>query len=485
MKTKNKGRNEPSSTSSISMKKKDKKRKKISHEPISSLCNIVGISSDYEEATGTRSNLNNSLFAVNTATTGSRGGSRVNNHVTANNDLDDLESCLALMDQTIMNQQTTTNVTTTTDDDDQCLKDTTTSSSSQSQENTNHNHLWKGLFGSDVKSSSLKNQHLENEFYLPNIQIELARHKHMGELSQLLLSKCPKLRMPSFERWLIDSKLEERKKRNDIERTNIQLQMEEESNNGHLNFQQKKEMKWKQRMKRKRNELKSSLDRHLTSSGMRTLNEYDDVIPTMADIDDGATQRLIKEIQVSNGEDVENDNGMSTSALTICRELCQQACTAGRHIQNLNHHLGGPIHVNHYFNDKKSLSSNAVVKIMLKMDNASSNNSNDESSRMYSLIYSRKSKKGSDMKPFVLNINSQHYEKLRHMFNAIHKSNEKLLVKSHTNGRGEIIYSPATKIFHHLVFCILLRYASLAGGQQLFDLRGGGMQVRLLLYLHK
>mmetsp|Transcript_28602 Transcript_28602/g.33930 ORF Transcript_28602/g.33930 Transcript_28602/m.33930 type:complete len:319 (-) Transcript_28602:125-1081(-) len=36
--------------------------------------------------------------------------------------------------------------------------------------------------------------------------------------------------------------------------------------------------------------------------------------------------------------------------------------------------------------------------------------------------------------------------------------------------------TPATNIFHHLVFCVLVRYASLSGGQQLLDLRGGGMQ---------
>ena len=49
----------------------------------------------------------------------------------------------------------------------------------------------------------------------PPIRVELLRHKLMGELSSYLLGECKAggLRMPSFERWCIDSKLEEREKR--------------------------------------------------------------------------------------------------------------------------------------------------------------------------------------------------------------------------------------------------------------------------------
>lgn len=44
---------------------------------------------------------------------------------------------------------------------------------------------------------------------LPNPQLEVSRHFHTQQLSSFLLAKCPSLRMPSFERWWIDSKWEE------------------------------------------------------------------------------------------------------------------------------------------------------------------------------------------------------------------------------------------------------------------------------------
>jgi len=82
------------------------------------------------------------------------------------------------------------------------------------------------------------------------------------------------------------------------------------------------------------------------------------------------------------------------------------------------------------------------------------------------------------MKPFVVKINVQHYKKLKEMYNYMH--HEHLHVSSAKpipSTRDSIVkYSPSTNIFHHLVFCALIRYAALSGGQQLLDLRGGGMQ---------
>ncbi len=51
-----------------------------------------------------------------------------------------------------------------------------------------------------------------------------------------------------------------------------------------------------------------------------------------------------------------------------------------------------------------------------------------------------------------------------------------LLGVSSTSTRNIKYYTPATHIFHHLIFAMLVRYASLSGAQQLLDLRGGGMQ---------
>ncbi|KAL3784944.1 hypothetical protein ACHAW5_003624 [Stephanodiscus triporus] len=44
---------------------------------------------------------------------------------------------------------------------------------------------------------------------VPNVRIELARHLRTRDLSAFLLGSCPGLRMPTFERWLLDSRLEE------------------------------------------------------------------------------------------------------------------------------------------------------------------------------------------------------------------------------------------------------------------------------------
>ena len=44
---------------------------------------------------------------------------------------------------------------------------------------------------------------------IPNARIELARHLQTQSLSSFVLESCPGLRMPTFERWLLDSKLEE------------------------------------------------------------------------------------------------------------------------------------------------------------------------------------------------------------------------------------------------------------------------------------
>eukprot|EP00569_Conticribra_weissflogii_P012691 CAMPEP_0171382142 /NCGR_PEP_ID=MMETSP0879-20121228/33529_1 /TAXON_ID=67004 /ORGANISM="Thalassiosira weissflogii, Strain CCMP1336" /LENGTH=205 /DNA_ID=CAMNT_0011893815 /DNA_START=16 /DNA_END=630 /DNA_ORIENTATION=- len=45
---------------------------------------------------------------------------------------------------------------------------------------------------------------------IPNLRIELSRHLQIQSLSSFLLKSCTGLRMPTFERWLLDSKLEEK-----------------------------------------------------------------------------------------------------------------------------------------------------------------------------------------------------------------------------------------------------------------------------------
>jgi phosphorylated CTD-interacting factor 1 len=48
-----------------------------------------------------------------------------------------------------------------------------------------------------------------SESLLPNFDLELARHFQVEKLSKFLLKSADDLKMPTFERWLLDSKLEE------------------------------------------------------------------------------------------------------------------------------------------------------------------------------------------------------------------------------------------------------------------------------------
>jgi len=47
---------------------------------------------------------------------------------------------------------------------------------------------------------------------LPSFDVEVTRHFKVQALSSFLLESCPELKMPAFERWLIDAKLEEGKR---------------------------------------------------------------------------------------------------------------------------------------------------------------------------------------------------------------------------------------------------------------------------------
>lgn len=510
------------------LKKSSGKNKCSSVEPISSLCNIVGLSSPVATAR-TFSNGNSDINVdVNINLSGGmieeedpfkfqnnrkqqqqqKQSQSLVYHVKQTTEaLEDLDSCLALMDKSFQSAIafTSDNANGKEEKGKHILEDCIKSNGGDGGDDI----LWKG-YGSTSTSTGQKHSHYIHEkmenFYLPNLQVELARHKNVGELSQFLLSKYKHLRMPTFERWLIDSKMEERAKRIAIEKLkakNSNIVQDDPFVDSHAR-KQIKEKKWKERLKRKKqnynnsdkfdtidDKVVASLERHLTSSGMKALNDYDWVIPSMADLDDDATQRLIEEI-VQEQERDEEKSSSTSDAQSVCRELCQKACIAARSLQNLNQHLGGPMHVDQYLQQlrkkkksSKSSSNSAIGKIQLKIED--STNGDDNSSDSYSLVYSRRSnKKANDrkMKPFVIKINAQHYDKLRTMFNSVHvhdySANRKLQnvpSATITLKRNLNEYTPSTQIFHHLIFCVVVRYSALSGGQQLLDLRGGGMQV--------
>lgn len=359
------------------------------------------------------------------------------------------------------------------------------------------------------------------QLILPNIQVELARHKIMGELSRYLLSECKNLRMPSFERWVMDSKIEERLKRDQLVEENRQRherQLGEDNNSLHYSTSNSS---WKSRMKRKNPSLDDSSRLHVTSTGKNPINRYDPVIPSMPDaVNDEASKNLLREMDGTDLKVKQVDEDKRKQM--VVKELCRRACEASRQIQSLSSRLGGGVEAKKYYvsirgggggsekrkKNMKAKSQHSLGRIVLEvgtseLDQGDINQGGGKekatnwtdgaikkTQATYSLSYSRKNKTSYDtadnnrkMKPFYVKINASHYEKLRDMFHSIHNNNDeqeslpglsipKIYVPTMVERCKSSDYTPATNIFHHLVFCLLVRYASLSGGQQLLDLRG-------------
>jgi phosphorylated CTD-interacting factor 1 len=426
-------------------------KKKKSVEPITSFCNVSGLANISDPFASAPSN--------------------------------ELDDCLALMDQSIQSASSPAAASPSPSTKESKLNGQrqhdknetaqqpspiipTNNEESSPTMRLQRSPLWKGPSPTSSQQASKS-----STFDLPNIQVELLRHKLMGDLSKFFLSKCKHLRMPSLERWIIDSKMEER-----IKRQLLKAQASQEAHESgatvNSNSSKVKDDRWKMRQKRKRRHLQSSLEKHLTSSGLRPHTDFDAVIPSMADVEDDASERLLKEIERGT-DDID-----ALGAKDIVKELCKQACDASRHLQNLANHLGTLV------SDQYFGKANGVARISLEVNNPDESESDSQSGGdlSYSLVYSRKTKNdgGKKAKPFVVKINVHHYEKLRDMFHAIHDTTactQPLHVSpAMTLGKNPNRYSPAANIFHHLIFCLLLRYASLSGAQQLLDLRGGGMQ---------
>ena len=274
-----------------------------------------------------------------------------------------------------------------------------------------------------------------DEISLIPIRVELLRHKLMGELSSYLLDQVP-MRMPTFERWLIDTKLEERKKR---------------------------------------------------KAGSTKLPPFDPVIPSAAEMDDGSTQRLMREISdfLSSSSSKYDEE---EQAEKICLELCRRSVEAAMEVHRMEMRLSttgtassfatkvrggkrgrkkkkgkpskerinlekGEEGTHALVYERRLAKKDKKAKRQIEQDDSGDDLEDDEK------IKQETKSSGGNMS-FVVKINESHYNKLRSMFDAVHP-----------------IQNPSTiHTFHHLVFTLLLRYSSLAGGHLLSDLRGGGMQ---------
>ena len=354
---------------------------------------------------------------------------------------------------------------------------------------------------------------------MPNLKVELARHLQIQDLSTFLLKSCHGLRMPTFERWLLDSKLEEWDRYQAI----IQEWVEDPSLKTTLSKGKKKYGRaamYDERSKRKGNnesdalrergnyrrekESKSLLEVEkfvATSkendgngriwSWIRHLN-LDPILPSRPLETDPSCTRLLQEILATLASNPKESNDFTQQrhkALEIVRELCSTTSEAHTELHHLENRLGK--HQRFGWDAAASSESGGGKKKRRKGGSGSGGNGNvdkvlvewHDDDQVCSLVYVAKKRKahastsndGANAdneagtedkhkpKPFVVKLNVTHYHKLKTLFDTTYKS-------------GSLTEIQSTHAFHTALFATVILYSSLSGGQQLNDWRGGGMQ---------
>lgn len=202
---------------------------------------------------------------------------------------------------------------------------------------------------------------------IPNPRIELARHLQTQTLSTFVLQSCPGLRMPTFERWLLDSKLEE----SDRFQSVIEEWMDDPSSKaaradgkpkkkyGRAAMYQRKNDETNAREEREKS--RKERDRKLVSGAERLIPagfgdrrgrvgslirhvDRDPILPYLAMEYDPSCDRLLKEIVAATPCD---DSGSESDrcrilkkSREIVRELCQRTTETCRELHHLERRLG-------------------------------------------------------------------------------------------------------------------------------------------------
>ena len=362
---------------------------------------------------------------------------------------------------------------------------------------------------------------------IPNLRVELARHLQTQTVSTFLLKSFPKqLRMPTFERWLLDSKLEESERYQSI----IQDWVDDPSSKLSYISEDKEKKKYgraafyEQKQKDK-NVVKAQYERERSrynkdckllletekrlpsnhSINIHDIDSLDPILPSQVLDTDPSSQRLLKEIVAAissstNNKDDTDEEEVSheqhiQKATEVVRELCHRTAEACKEIKHMEQRLGKY----QKFADSTSIRSGSNSKKKKRKKASSDNKVHIEwhnEDQLCSLIYVPKKRKLSrpssqtggfrnvhsettsmdkqeedttpashtkQPKPFVIKINATHYLKLRAMFDATYKG-------------SSMSTDQATHAYHAILFAMVIRYSSLSGGQQLNDFRGGGMQ---------
>mmetsp|Transcript_9141 Transcript_9141/g.21789 ORF Transcript_9141/g.21789 Transcript_9141/m.21789 type:complete len:523 (-) Transcript_9141:1241-2809(-) len=213
---------------------------------------------------------------------------------------------------------------------------------------------------------------------LPNIEAEIARNFAVRELSSFLLQAGNDLRMPVFERWLLDSRLEQ------------------------------------------------TLDAASRSPS-------DPVLPHQVTLQSDASQRLVQELSANIKDE--------KKAESIVSELCRKTNFKSRELTARSE----------LYRRQSSL-KRAIITV------------EKNSSEVTTILYAKKKWK----KPFCYRVNTEHYERLRVRFFAVHNTATKTKLDSKD--------ARLMRAYNVVVISLLIRYDALSGGFLNDDLRGGGMQ---------
>ncbi|KAL3924683.1 MAG: hypothetical protein SGILL_000895 [Bacillariaceae sp.] len=250
---------------------------------------------------------------------------------------------------------------------------------------------------------------------LPNLDVELARNFKVKEISIFLLKRFPgrDLRMPVFERWLLDSKLEEQ------------------------NHSSK------------------------TPSGVS-----DPVLPLHASPESEASQRLLTEILTggSGNTDRNGDNGPARQDVEeAIAELCRKTNVSCQELlaQRERYRRQSPL--------KKG------DRIQIETSKDGDDNSKDLVTLLYSrkkwkkpFIFRVNKKHYKNLKDRFVDI----HENTKKANPATSSSWPPKALCPNGNSSVKMV----ERSFHVIVLALLLRYSAMSGGQLLEDLRGGGMQ---------
>ncbi|KAL7454392.1 hypothetical protein ACHAWC_006035 [Mediolabrus comicus] len=322
---------------------------------------------------------------------------------------------------------------------------------------------------------------------IPNIRVELARHLQVENLSTFLLQSCPNLRMPTFERWLIDSRLEQSDRIQSIAESwaldpasKLEFKSQKKKYGRAALHAEENAYEGRETARRiKESRILLEVERSMAQSGgntgnidrllMKTRLLMDPILPSNPLETDPSSERLIGEIIANNlkmNDDSSDEITLKQTAKQVVNDLLNRCSDAVKEVEQLQNRFG--IYQQFRFdkkrNKKSGSSSSGLVRVEWLNDSVcslsyittkkkSTTSGNDEEA------------KHNKTKPFVVKINGSHYHKLRRLFDRTSACADSSFTKEQI-----------THAFHAAIFTLIIRYSTLAGGQQLNDLRGGGMQ---------